>query len=144
MRLIVTVTGTDAIALKARKRIEAAQAGLKFGASEGAFIIEQGAKERVPVDTGYLRDSINTVHAVNEAQKQIFEVAPGVAAGNPYGFDPAYARRIEFGFMGTDSLGRTYHQPAQPYMRTAYESLKDEVASAIKNGVIETLLGAGR
>lgn len=144
MNLIVTLSGFDAIALKARKRIEAAQAGLKFGASEAAFILEQGAKALVPVDTGLLKESIHATHVVNDAERQVFEVSPGFEAGNKYGFEPAYARRIEFGFFGTDSLGRTYHQAAQPYMRPAFDTLKDEAAAAIKNGVIETILGAGR
>lgn len=30
-----------------------------------------------------------------------------------------YARRIELGFTGTDSLGRFYNQPAYPYLRPA-------------------------
>ena len=32
-----------------------------------------------------------------------------------------YARRLELGFVGTDSLGRTYAQAPRPYLRPALE-----------------------
>ena len=31
-----------------------------------------------------------------------------------------YARRVELGFSGPDSLGRVYKQPPRPYVRPAY------------------------
>lgn len=34
-----------------------------------------------------------------------------------------YARRLELGFKGSDSLGRVYNQPPYPFMRPAYEQL---------------------
>lgn len=37
------------------------------------------------------------------------------------GTDVEYARRIEYGFAGIDSRGRTYNQPAQPYLRPALD-----------------------
>jgi len=37
-----------------------------------------------------------------------------------------YAPRMEFGFMGTDKLGRTYNQAARPFLRTTLkENEKD-------------------
>lgn len=33
-----------------------------------------------------------------------------------------YARRIELGFTGTDSLGRFYNQPPFPYLRPALDA----------------------
>lgn len=39
-----------------------------------------------------------------------------------------YARRIELGFSGTDSLGRTYNQPAYPYFGPAYRFVMSVVA----------------
>ena len=55
-----------------------------------------------------------------------------------------YARRIEFGFVGPDSLGRNYNQAAQPYLRPALDEnepvilkeigavLKLQIAMAVK------------
>lgn len=142
MKLIVTVRGVDAISLKVKRWVDFARVGLKFGASEAAFIFENEAKAQVPVDTGMLRDGIHTETIEDAPTRQVLAVTPVVESGNKYGFDPAYARRIEFGFMGTDSLGRTYHQPAQPYMRTAFEMRKADAEEAIRNGVLENLQGA--
>lgn len=47
------------------------------------------------------------------------------------GTNVEYARRIEYGFSGTDSLGRHYNQPAHPYLRPAF----DEKAAAVVKAV---------
>jgi hypothetical protein len=39
----------------------------------------------------------------------------------PGGTNVEYARRIEYGFQGADSLGRNYSQAAQPYLRPAVD-----------------------
>ena len=38
-----------------------------------------------------------------------------------------YARRIELGFSGADSLGRNYSQPAFPYLRPGFEKSGPEL-----------------
>ena len=38
-----------------------------------------------------------------------------------------YARRIELGFHGADSLGRHYNQPGYPYMAPAFAALKPRI-----------------
>lgn len=38
-----------------------------------------------------------------------------------------YARRQEFGFETEDSRGRTYHQPARPHLREAFDTQKAQV-----------------
>ena len=74
-----------------------------------AYTIANGAKQRAPVRTGRLRSSIG-VQAGQDAAGKFFDV----------GAYAAYAARIEFGFMNmTDSLGRTFHQSPQPYLRPA-------------------------
>jgi len=37
------------------------------------------------------------------------------------GTNVEYARRLELGFVGTDSLGRTYNQKPRPHLIPAYE-----------------------
>jgi hypothetical protein len=69
----------------------------------------------------------------------VLMVTPIVPAGNKYGFEPAYARRLELGFIGTDSLGRHYHQPPFPYMRPARDNKQDEALAAITDGVQDAL-----
>lgn len=38
------------------------------------------------------------------------------------GTDVPYGRRLEFGFMGTDSLGREYHQLPRPHWRPTWDN----------------------
>lgn len=48
------------------------------------------------------------------------------------GTNVAYAARVEFGFVGTDSLGRTYNQAGKPYLRPVLTH-KQEFMDFIKN-----------
>jgi HK97 gp10 family phage protein len=141
MRISAQIAGMDAVALKAKRRIEAARFGLKAGVSEGAFMLQEEAKTLVPVDTGHLRDSIHTETVVDGSEVQELAVTAAVEASNPWGIDPAYARRIELGFVGADSLGREYHNPPQPFMRPAFDAKRDEVKQTIKESVFEAVAG---
>jgi hypothetical protein len=38
-----------------------------------------------------------------------------------------YARRIELGFSGPDSLGRVYHQAPRPYVRPVFEAVLPKI-----------------
>lgn len=142
MRLSARMTGLDALSLKVKYLKEAAQRGLKFGVQEAGQILEVEAKVNVPVLTGNLRDHIHTEVKVDEPERQVMVVTPVTEASNPWGIDPAYARRIELGFVGEDSLGRMYHQPAQPYMRPARDTKGAEAVQAIKDSVKSELLDA--
>lgn len=82
----------------------------------GAQIVANGAREKAPVLTGTLRRSIR---------------AEAVGGSVLVGTELPYARRIEFGFNGTDSRGRTYHQAPRPYLRPALDENKDRVTAAI-------------
>ncbi|MGF2618433.1 HK97 gp10 family phage protein [Rossellomorea vietnamensis] len=50
-----------------------------------------------------------------------------------------YAMRIEYGFRGTDSLGRTYNQAPQPYLNPALNQYRgfiyNQVLNVIKLGL---------
>jgi bacteriophage HK97-gp10 putative tail-component len=139
MKLIVQMRGLDALSLKVQYLKKAARTGLKLSVSEAADLFVQGAKALVPVDTGRLQEAIHAEPLDNKEERQVLQVAPFVEAPNEYGFDPAYARRIEYGFIGQDKLGRTYHQAAQPYMRPAFDAHQAEAAETIKEGVYASL-----
>lgn len=63
--------------------------------------------------TGNLRNS--TQAGVTKAQED--EVEGALSAGYPgFGASVEYARRIELGFMGEDSLGRHYNQAPRPFI----------------------------
>ncbi len=57
---------------------------------------------------------------VKDIQKTATSCRGKIGPTTPYG------RRLEYGFVGADSLGRVYHQRAQPYMRPAAASMKEE------------------
>lgn len=69
------------------------------------------AQRRVPVDTGALRDDIS----IDLQQDKIFNTLP-------------YGPRINYGFTGTDSLGRTYDQGGTFYMTdSAIDAWRDSI-----------------
>jgi hypothetical protein len=50
------------------------------------------------------------------------------------GSDSPYARRLEFGFVGVDSLGRNYNQAPRPHLRPALERMKRRIGKVIAQG----------
>jgi len=108
---------------------------LKPAVLEAADLFQQAAKSYVPVDTGALQESIHIEEIADGPFYYEVSVHPAEPATNKWGFDPAYARRIEYGFVGMDSLGRNYNQAAQPYMRPAYDSEKSNAESAVNSGL---------
>ena len=139
MRLTAQLKGFDALSLKVKYLVDAARRGLKESVPEAADLFVQEAKLQVPVVTGNLRDHIHAEQTVDAPERQVYAVTPADPAANDVGFDPPYARRIEYGFIGQDSLGRNFHQAAQPYMRPAYDAKQGEARAAIKEGVIGSL-----
>lgn len=139
MHLVVSLKGVDQISLRTKALFRAAQQGMKFGVSEAGQILEDEAKTLVPVKTGHLRDSIHQELIESTDVRQVIAVTPAYEEPNPYGFEPAYARRIEYGFVGTDSLGRHYNQAPQPYMRPAFDTKQDEARQAIKDSIYQEL-----
>lgn len=135
MRLTVQLRGVDTISLRTKALIAAAQYGMKAGVAEAALILEEEAKSLVPVDTGNLRDHIHSELIESTELRQVVAVTPVYEEGNEYGFDPAYARRIEYGFVGTDRLGRRYNQPPQPYMRPAFDMRQGDARQAIADSI---------
>lgn len=56
------------------------------------------------------------------------------------GTNLVYAARIEFGFNDVDSLGREYHQPAQPYLRPAFLTERRKAVAEIHDSLRDILL----
>jgi hypothetical protein len=59
------------------------------------------------------------------------------------GSDSPYARRLEEGFEGQDSLGRTYHNAPEPYLYPALESNADEAVIQMSLAVAEAFARMG-
>jgi hypothetical protein len=117
----------------------AALAGLQESVPAGASLIVSEAQILVPVDTGNLRDHIHSEELTSTPTRVVHQIAPFVESSNEYGFDPAYARRIEYGFFGADRMGRNYHQAGQPYMRPAKEVQGEAALTTIKHGVLDPM-----
>ena len=129
MKLIVQVANLAPLQLKFKYLQRAAAAGLTQGVDEAALLFETEAKNLAPVDTGRLRDSIHTELTEDTPVRQTREIKP----------DTPYAHRLEYGFVGTDSLGRHYNQAAQPYMRPAFDSQKDEAEKRVRESLMDAM-----
>jgi hypothetical protein len=89
--------------------------------TSGAELILNDAVERCPWITHTLQRSLHI--QPGESSRDSAEVELGT--------DVVYAPRIEFGFVGTDSRGRMYHQPARPYLRPAFDNKKDAAVTEV-------------
>lgn len=108
--LRMTITGSDQLRrnlarLAGNERRQAQRDGLEAGAR----IVETHSKLICPVDTGFLRNSI-----------QVDDVTPVEAIIAPH---TEYAEHVEFG---------TERQRAQPYMRPALDQHETEIIGAIE------------
>lgn len=101
-------------------------------AKEAATTIPNGG--RVPVKTGNLARSV----VVDNKPPQIIEglaagdYSLGVAAIKPgdtiyIGWQAAYSRRLNYGFVGADSLGRVYNQAGYGFAEAAAAKWPDIV-----------------
>ena len=76
----------------------------------GAAALER-VKELTPVKTGYLRASWIVTTDPQALESANFSFSDVNIAQTIYIVNPVvYARRINYGFVGTDSLGRKYNQ----------------------------------
>lgn len=97
----------------------------------GGLIIQNRAIELVPRVTGTLARSIHIEYT--EQTKAYVAIAIGT--------NIEYARRVEFGYNDVDALGREYHQPAQPYMRPAFDEKRKEAVTEMRDS-LNTVLRA--
>lgn len=91
-----------------------------------ALAVQAAGMRHTPVKSGTLRRSWRTESA---GPYEVF-VGPTMI----------YARRIELGYKGPDSLGRVYNQAPKPYVRPTY----DEMLSKIRPFFISAISAALR
>lgn len=89
----------------------------------------QATYERTPVDTGLLRgswfaglDSVPSGRGAAEREmiSEAMTILRGLVPGQTFYFvnTAPYASRLEYGFVGSDSLGRGYNQSGRYYVRS--------------------------
>lgn len=95
------------------RRIQAASAA---AGRKAALAFQAEGMANSPVKGGTLRRSWQTVTSQGLG---VFSAMTGPTV--------IYARRIELGFKGPDSLGRVYNQQPDPYVKPAYETVLPRV-----------------
>lgn len=88
----------------------------------GALVVRNNIVPIAPYLTGVYRDSIG----IEEMPEQL-----AVATGT----DLPYGPRLELGFVGVDSLGRHYNQPAQPHFRPGFNKSKEEIVLGVRDAI---------
>jgi hypothetical protein len=106
-----TVVGAREIAARWLAKVATVDAEVEVTLSRDAATLLSQIQSRAPVDTGRYRASW---HVEGGKGQRI------VSTSEPYG------RRLEFGFYGTDSLGRDYNQAPQPHVNPAADAIEDE------------------
>lgn len=102
---------------------------LRAGVTSAALLVENDARPLAPYLTGTLRRSIRTELMQESETKMIAHV----------GSSEPYARRMELGFVGTDSLGRRYNQAPRPYLRPALDMNKDNIVREVGQAIAEII-----
>ena len=99
----------------------------------------EGQGGRMPVDTGFLRNSsaASLEGMPTDGARDPPLVFAGMDLGQTVwaGWTAAYAMRMEHGFYGEDSLGRTYAQAGKGFARAAaqrWDFIVSEVAAEVK------------
>ena len=110
MEIRVTITGLEA-ALRTLDRM-VPPAALQRGLAAAAFFVEGAAKVKAPVDTGFLRNSIQTLSVTSR------EAVIGVGA--------------EYGVY--QEMGTRFMR-AQPIMRPALENNQERIARLIRDAL---------
>jgi len=93
------------------------QAAALDSVAEGATIYTDRVKVKAPHRTGAYQNSI--------ALEYIDDHTVGCGSPQPY------MMRLEYGFCGTDSRGRVYHQTAQAHWRPVLDAEQDRIRDVI-------------
>lgn len=130
------------------KRLDAEVAGqaLENALVSGALLIANAAKDNAPYITGNLKRSIHVgghLDATPLADTTGTDIGgnkhTATSAEVQVGTNVKYAKRIEYGFSDTDKLGRSYNQPAKPYLRPAVDE-KAEAAARETGAALKILV----
>lgn len=108
------------------KIMDALAEGVGRGVARGEGIVKGNASGRPGprVITGGHRGSISGDHAVQ-----------GDSVVGQIGANSAQAARLEYGFVGRDSLGRNYNQAPYPYFQPSVPEVTSAIVSEVESAV---------
>lgn len=112
--------------------MEAAQTPQPSSQRTGTFI-----EGRIPVDTSALINSLTSGKGSGGGAKGALSYTTAIAGMQigdrlTFAWTMPYALRIEAGFVGTDSLGRTYNQPGRHFVGKNAARFSEFVAARVK------------
>jgi len=96
---------------------------VKKGMDASRMLVEGDARRSAPVKTGHLRAFLNSKIEVSTDTEIVADIGYKMKWGN---WVP-YARRMELGFIGIDSLGRHYNQSPRAFLFPALEVNKSRI-----------------
>lgn len=120
----VTWTGVEEAKRALEKMVDQANKASEEIVTKGAFMIQRESNANFDKSpgprnrTGNLRQSIRPDPARKESTG-VYSILIGPRK--------VYGRRVELGFSGTDSLGRTYNQRPHPYFTPAVQKVKPQL-----------------
>lgn len=138
----VKVEGLDRLFKKLDKLGGSIEQSTQKALLKGGAVFESGAKERCPVDTGELRESIHT----EAKDKRTVTVGTNCnhAAFVEYGTGPKgdpsvlHTTKKSWRYQDAEGSWHTSHgQPPQPFMRETFAAKKDKVVDAVKESIKE-------
>lgn len=91
----------------------------------GATTVQQKAQRKAPKVTRTLSRSIQVGEPETDATRITVKI----------GTDVEYARRIELGFVGADSLGRMFDQAGKPYMQPALDESRHQMTNKVGQAI---------
>ena len=122
----------------------------------GAEALQGAAASALPAAQARVRAAVEMFSALLAERVQTAasgRPGPNIVSGNLYGSiqmtqeggdgwgaavvgtDVPYGPRLEFGFYGTDSLGRNYNQPPYPFFSRAVEGSVGEFISVLQAAI---------
>lgn len=119
--LVAASMAADAVQLDAKARLATRHFGLLLQTKVKAYASKPRSGPPGPrIQTGDYNRSISLTMGGNA-----FFSAATVGTNKPQG------RRLEYGFVGADSLGRVYHQPPYPHFRPALWEVRPLFVAAL-------------
>jgi len=147
----VSIVGLKDLSRKFNRLSEIGKGKALFRAGVvGMLVIINEAKRLAAYKTGTLRRSLHVGGAAGETPdfqggldsgySDLGQGEIGAKTAEVFGgTDVPYARRIELGFEDSDSLGRSYHQKARPFLRPAFDTKVNEAIEAMRRAFVDLI-----